>query len=166
MRAAAAADPRLLTRDFDDLVEGLTFETRGRTITEADVVAFAALTGDLHPQHVDAEWAASSLFGERVAHGMLLASYAVGLVNLDPERVVALRRITSATFKAPVRLGDTIRVVARISRLLPLDEAHGLVGSSWRIVNQDDRPVVLLGVEVVWRRVPPDGSDRDGDRGR
>lgn len=164
MRAVATADPRLLTRDFDDLVEGLTFETRGRTITEADVVSFAALTGDFHPQHVDADWAASSIFGERVAHGMLLASYAVGLVNLEPERVVALRRITSATFKAPVRLGDTIRVLGRIVRLLPLDDEHGLVGSSWRIVNQDDRPVVLLGVEVVWRRSVPAGTDPDGGR--
>ncbi len=43
--------------------------SRGRTITEADVVQFAALTGDLHPQHTDAAWAASSRFGERVAHG-------------------------------------------------------------------------------------------------
>ena len=49
----------------------LTGVSRGRTITEADVVQFAALTGDLHPQHTDAAWAAESRFGERVAHGML-----------------------------------------------------------------------------------------------
>ena len=82
----------------------------GGTITEADLVSFAALTGDWHPQHADAEWAAAGRFGERVAHGMLVLSYAVGLVPFDPERVVALRGLDSVTFKRPVRIGDTIRV--------------------------------------------------------
>ena len=59
-------------------------EPRGRTITEADLVSFAALTGDWHPQHADAEWADAGRFGERVAHGMLVLSYAVGLVRVRP----------------------------------------------------------------------------------
>jgi acyl dehydratase len=57
-----------LAAPFEELVEGPTFETRGRTITEADVVSFSALTGDGHPQHADAAWAARSAFGERIAH--------------------------------------------------------------------------------------------------
>ncbi len=90
--------------------------SRGRTITETDIVAFSALTGDHHPQHTDAQWAAETPFGGRVAHGMLVLSYAVGLVPLDPERVVALRRIEDAVFKRPVRIGDTIRVEAKLAR--------------------------------------------------
>src|SRR5204863_9782764 len=78
---------------FEQLAEGESFVSRGRTVTEADVVAFAALTGDWHPQHADAHWARDSAFGERIAHGMLIVSFAVGLVPFDPDRVVALRRI-------------------------------------------------------------------------
>lgn len=156
MSAPATARPadarRVFSGDFDDLTEGLPFESRGRTVTEADVVAFAALTGDMHPQHVDADWAATSLFGERVAHGMLVLSYAVGLVNVDPERIVALRRLSRVTFKAPVRLGDTIRVRGRIERAVPLDDSVGLVESSWRVVGRDDRTVASLRIEVLWRR--------------
>jgi 3-hydroxybutyryl-CoA dehydratase len=98
------------TAGFDELELGEEFETRGRTVTEADVVGFAALTGDLHPQHTDAEWASRSPFGERIAHGMLILSYAVGLAPLDPERVLALRRLRDIVFKRPVVLGDTIRL--------------------------------------------------------
>ena len=54
---------------FEELEAGQPFTTRGRTVTEADVVGFAALTGDWHPQHSDAQWAADSPFGERIAHG-------------------------------------------------------------------------------------------------
>ena len=86
---------------FEELEAGQAFSTRGRTVTEADVVGFAALTGDWHPQHTDAEWAAGSRFGERIAHGLLVLSYAAGLVPLDPERVVALRRVGDAVFKQP-----------------------------------------------------------------
>ena len=78
---------------FEALELGQEFTTRGRTVTEADVVGFASLTGDWHPQHADAEWAASSPFGERIAHGMLVVSLAAGLVPFDPGRVVALRRV-------------------------------------------------------------------------
>lgn len=122
--------------------------SRGRTITEADVVAFSALTGDHHPAHTDAEWAAQGQFGERVAHGMLVLSYAVGLMPLDPERVVALRRIEDAVFKRPVAIGDTIRVEAKLARP---DEGRGLEGWEWRVLNQRDELVARVKVEAVVR---------------
>lgn len=125
--------------------------SRGRTITEADVVAFAALTGDMHPQHTDAAWAAGSRFGERVAHGMLLLSYSVGLVEFDPDRVVALRRISNAVFKRPVLLGDTIHVESAVESVEPLDDAHAIVACGWRVLNQDGRLVAKATVELVWR---------------
>jgi 3-hydroxybutyryl-CoA dehydratase len=142
---------------FDELREGERFATRGRTVTEADLVGFAALTGDAHPQHTDAEWAAGSRFGERVAHGMLVLSYAVGLVPFDPERVVALRRVTEAVFKQPVRIGDTIRVQGEVESKRELDAGHGLVSCRWRILNQHGRVVARVGVDAVWRREPVAG---------
>ena len=140
--------------DYDALQGGEHFVTRGRTITEADIVQFAALTGDMHPQHTDASWAAESRFGERIAHGMLVMSYAIGLVPLDPERVVALRRVSDVVFKHPAYIGDTIHVDGRIESLKPIDDQHGLVEALWKIVTQRGRTVARARVELLWRRSP------------
>lgn len=142
----------MFERAFDELTVGERFMTLGRTVTEADVVSFAALTGDFHPQHTDAVWAAGSAFGERIAHGMLVLSFAVGLVPLDPARVVALRRVSDAVFKRPVRLGDTIHVEGRVDALSAIDVNVGLATCLWTIVNQDGRTVARVTVEVLWRR--------------
>jgi 3-hydroxybutyryl-CoA dehydratase len=127
------------------------FKSRGRTITEADVVAFSALTGDWHPQHSDAQWAAQSAFGERIAHGMLIVSFAVGLVAFDPERVVALRRVRDVVFKRPVRLGDTIHVEGTEAERREVDDETALVTWNWRIVNQDDELVARVTIEALTR---------------
>jgi 3-hydroxybutyryl-CoA dehydratase len=141
-------------RSFDDLREGERFATRGRTVTEADVVLFAGLTGDTHPQHTDAEWSARSRFGERIAHGLLLLSYAAGLVPFDPYRVVALRRVADVVFKHPARIGDTVHVEGEVADRRELDAQHGLVGYRWRVLNQRGKLVARATVEVVWRRDP------------
>jgi 3-hydroxybutyryl-CoA dehydratase len=141
-----------LAKPFDELREGERFATRGRTVTEADVVLFAGLSGDTHPQHTDAEWSARSRFGERIAHGLLVLSYAAGLVPFDPEQVVALRRVSDVVFKHPVRIGDTIRVEGELAERRELDAEHGLVGCRWRVLNQRGKLVARAGVEVVWRR--------------
>jgi 3-hydroxybutyryl-CoA dehydratase len=137
---------------FEALEPGQQFTSRGRTVTEADVVAFASLTGDWHPQHSDAQWASSSPFGERIAHGMLVVSLAAGLVPFDPGRVVALRRVCDATFKRPVRFGDTLRVEGRIAELGEGSDEAGLVTFAWNVVNQDGRSVCRARVEVLWKR--------------
>ena len=139
-------------KDFDGLEEGERFVTRGRTIGEADITSFATITGDTHPQHTDAEWAVGSRFGERIAHGLLVLSFATGLVDFDPERVVALRRVGDAVFKQPVRIGDTVHVEGEIARTRALDDEHGLVELRWKVLNQHDRLVLRTTVEVVWRR--------------
>jgi 3-hydroxybutyryl-CoA dehydratase len=157
-----------LSLPFERLRVGETFATRGRTVTEADVVAFAAQTGDFHPQHCDAAWAAGSAFGERIAHGMLVLSYAVGLVPFDPDRVLALRRICDAVFKRPVRLGETIRVEGEVSGLAEVSDDAGLVTLTWRILNQDDRLVCRARVEALWRRdapPPPDARSAPSENG-
>ena len=152
---------------FEELAVGHRFETRGRTITEADVVAFGTLTGDLHPAHMDAEWAERGQFRGRIAHGLLALSYSIGLLGMDPEQVVALRRVGSAVFKRPVRLGDTIRARGRIVELRPLTDAVGQVRVDLKIVNQHDRTAILAELDVLWRRSAGDGgpaaAEHDGE---
>jgi 3-hydroxybutyryl-CoA dehydratase len=132
------------------LEQGMRFRTGGRTITETDLVTFSALTGDRHPQHTDAHWATSSRFGERIAHGMLLVSYAVGLVPFDPRRVLALRRIGDVVFKRPATIGETIAVAGSITTLRQLSSEAGLVGWRWDIRNTDTALICRANVEVLW----------------
>jgi 3-hydroxybutyryl-CoA dehydratase len=147
---------------FDGLAIGAAMESSGRTVTEHDVVSFAALTGDWHPQHADAEWAAESPFGRRIAHGMLVLSYALGLLPIDPRVVLALRSIESAVLKRPVGLGDTIRVRAKVTRMRPLGEETGLVTLDVRIINQDDELAARMDIVVLWRREPRPSAGSNG----
>jgi 3-hydroxybutyryl-CoA dehydratase len=123
---------------------GEKFTTRGRTVTESDVVTFAGLTGDYHPQHTDAEWAADSIFGERIAHGLLVLGLAAGLCSFDPNEVVALRRVRDAVFKRPVALGDTIRVEGQVGEV----NAAGLASITLRVMSAD-RLVSRIILDVV-----------------
>ena len=153
---------------FEELAPGDGFETRGRTITESDVVQFAALSGDMHPQHTDRHWAADGPFGERIAHGMLVLSYALALMPLDPERIVALRGIDRAVFKRPVALGDTIAVAGAVRGLTDLDSGHGLVTTDLRVKNHRGELVARCAVE---RGLAPGAGRgrrrrRGGDRDR
>ena len=148
------------TAPYEELEAGQAFTTRGRTVTESDVVGFAALTGDWHPQHTDAVWASESAFGERIAHGLFVLSLAGGLVPFDPERVVALRRVGDVVFKRPVKLGDTLRVDGKVLEVSAVSEEAGLVAFAWNVLNQDERVVTRARVEVLWRR---DGAAAEHD---
>jgi 3-hydroxybutyryl-CoA dehydratase len=139
-------------------VTGGRFVTDSRRISDEDIMSFARLTGDMHPQHTDAEWAAGSRFGERIAHGMLVESCAVGLVDFDPERVVALRRVGDAVFKQPVKIGDSVHVEGQVVGSRELDADTELVEHRWRVLNQDGRMVLRMNVEVVCRREPVPAS--------
>jgi 3-hydroxybutyryl-CoA dehydratase len=148
---AAIAGGALFARAFGDLRVGDRFTTADRTVAERDILDFAALTGDAHPQHTDPDWAASSRFGEQIAHGLLVLSLAVGLLPLDPDRVVALRRVGDAVFKQPVKIGDTVHVEGQIVRTREVDAENGLVEARLRIVNERGRLAVRTDVELVWR---------------
>jgi 3-hydroxybutyryl-CoA dehydratase len=152
---------------FEELELRDSFESGSRTIGERDVLAFCELSGDWHPQHSDSEWAASSPFGERIAHGMLVLSLAVGLVPLDPERVRALRRIGDAVFKRPLRFGESISVSGEIAGLRRVDERNGLVDVTLAIRNGDGALVCRASVQLLWSggEGALDGVASDG-RGR
>jgi 3-hydroxybutyryl-CoA dehydratase len=155
-QAASTGQPAVRWSDpFERLSVGQRFQGGERTISDTDLIVFCALTGDWHPQHCDPEWAASSPFGERIAHGMLILSLAVGLVPLDPERVLALRRVSDVVFKRAVRLGDVIAVAGELTACRSIDEHSGLVDFSWSIRNQDRALVCRASVQVLWRRDSP-----------
>jgi 3-hydroxybutyryl-CoA dehydratase len=164
----AVGDTRALSGYFDQLSGEESFETPGRTITESDLVGFSALTGDWHPQHSDASWAEAGPFGSRVAHGMMLLSYSVGLAPIDPDYVVALRGLDSVRFKRPVRIGETIRVRGAIRELRQLDDRTGLVAIDWKVLGGDGRVAVRAELQAIWRREPaeveaPAAGEQDGE---
>jgi len=138
-------------RYFEEFTVGERFVTRGRTITEADIVAFAALTGDYNPLHVDAEFAKKTQFGERIAHGMLGASYAVGLIaalGLTEGAVVAIVHMTW-DFTGPIRIGDTIHVDQTVKSMRETRKAdRGIIVFEVNLINQRGE-VVQKGERVL-----------------
>ncbi|MCP1673051.1 3-hydroxybutyryl-CoA dehydratase [Natronocella acetinitrilica] len=99
---------------FEQLEVGLS-ASRGRTVTEADVVAFAGMSGDYNPMHVDEEFASSTRFQGRIGHGMFTASLLSAVLGMDLPGPGAIYVHQTLHFKAPVRIGDTVtaRVVVR-----------------------------------------------------
>lgn len=144
-----------------DMRVGDRWLSRGRTITEADVVGFAGLSGDFHPLHTDETYAAKTPFGTRLAHGMLVLSYAFGMV--PSEHAVAVRRIRNVVFKRPVPIGDTIKVETTIAELRPLSDEVGLVTGRWRVLNHDGDVVVKLEIDALWQRNWP-AADTTAER--
>jgi len=125
---------------FDDLTVGMSMETQGRTITEADVVNFAGVSGDYNPLHMDAEFAKTTPFGQRIAHGLLVMSVATGLrqhVALMEGALLAFLEIRSWRFRRPVFIGDTIRARTEVARLRPTSNPErGIVVVAAQVLNQ------------------------------
>lgn len=125
-------------RYYEHFRVGDRFETHGRTIGDADIHAFAALTGDWNPVHVD-DTVAAPLHGGRIAHGTLMPGLAWGMLrshDLIEGTVVALRSLDWA-FLAPVRIGDTLRVTAEVAALSPHPrEPRGRVTFALDVLNQ------------------------------
>jgi acyl dehydratase len=131
-------------RFFEDYEVGQTLRTRGRTITESDIVQFGSLTGDFNPMHFDDDFMRGHMLGKRVAHGMLTLSYAVGQayqLGFMEQTVLSFRGV-EMKFSAPVYVGDTVRVELTIAETKAARRlGGGLVTLDVRIVNQDDQPV-------------------------
>lgn len=108
----------ILGKYFEDFEVDMEFVTMGRTMTEADIVNFAGLTGDFNPLHTDAQYASSTIFGERVAHGMcgfVMATALLVRLNIFEGTIVAFVEINNWRFHAPIKIGDTIHMKARVA---------------------------------------------------
>ncbi len=128
---------------FEDLEEGEVFISAGRTVTEADIVNFAGLSGDYNPLHVDAEFAKSSIFGERVAHGLLGMIIASGLFTRTElalgmrETGLAFLGIRDWQFKGPIKIGDTVHLEAEIVNKRETSHSErGVITIRRKLVNQ------------------------------
>jgi len=124
---------------FEELELGHEIFSAGRTITESDIVQFANLTGDTNPMHTDAEFCKGTMFGERVAHGLLGLSYTLGLLwplGFMEGTVMAFIGL-EAKFKAPIKIGDTISVAAKIKQKKEMNAmGGGIVVIEARLNNQ------------------------------
>mgnify|MGYP000103171916 CR=1 FL=1 len=134
---------------FADIEVGDRVETQGRTITEADVVNFAGLSGDFNHLHTDAEAMADSGFGERIAHGALVFAVMTGLLwqsrsEAEREHVVAFYGIDGLRFVNPCFIGDTIHLKREVIEKEPREHpvASGTVRYDTRAVNQDGDVVI------------------------
>lgn len=136
-----------VARYFEDYTIGDERRTTGRTITEADIVLHAGQTGDFFPHHMDAEWMATQPAGQRIAHGTLVLSVAVGMTAGDINPQSMSYGYDKIRFIKPVFIGDTITVTAEITEKADhkrMPETHGYVHEQVTVTNQRRETVLVL----------------------
>ena len=154
-----SSTPRLGLR-YADLHVGMEFRSPGRTITDADLVGFAGLTGDFSELHTSDVYAKASQFGRRVAHGLLGLTYAHGLMWARTgelrETAIAFLGISEWKFLGPIFIGDTIFVnysicELRDSRSRP---TQAIANFNVTVVNQDEQVVQRGRKALLVSKVP------------
>lgn len=143
---------------FDDFSVGDSYVTPRRTITEADVVAFAGLSGDFNPLHTDQVFAQNTGFGRPIAHGLLVLAVASGLnarMGLADGTTLAFLGIEEWNFRKPVFFGDTVYAKATIvSKRETSHLEKGIVTRHMEVFNQHDTLVQEGQMIIMLRRDP------------
>ena len=135
---------------FDDVVVGREWLSPGRTVTEADIVNFAGLSGDFNPIHVDHEFAKGTLFRKPIAHGLLVWSISSGLsVTVPLMRTLAFASIKEWHFREPVFIGDTIRVQSKVVGIEPRSRGRRAAICWQRHILNQQAKIVQEGVVVT-----------------
>lgn len=143
----------MITDWFDAIAVGDRHTSRTRTITETDIVSFAMFSGDWHPIHVDVGYAAADArFGERIAHGALVVSVALGLVTFWPPAMKAFYGIDRLRFVEPTRIGDTLHVDTEVLDVAPHGADSGVVTSGFLVRNQHGHDVVAATLKTLVAR--------------
>jgi len=143
-------------RFFDEIALGEEYESPGRTVTESDIVMFAGLSGDYNVLHTDAEFMKQSIFGERIAHGLLCLAIQSGLFGRATQAYATLAFVGLRwKFKAPVKIGDTIRLRAKVIARKDLPEpGRGLVTLQRTLLNQRDEVVQQGETDLIVEKRP------------
>ncbi len=143
-----------MNKTFDEYQLDETLISRTRTITEADIVAFAGLSGDFHELHMSEEFAKRGPFGKRIAHGALIFSISTGLtIQMGAsEHIIAFYGLDKLRFVKPVFIGDTLHVKKRVVELTPKDDQRGVVAFETTVLNQQHEPVVVYIDRVLVKR--------------
>jgi len=134
---------------YDQFEVGAVYYSQGRTVTEADVVSFAGISGDFNPLHTNAEFAKHTPFGERIAHGMLVVSIATGMANwtgiFEGTTIALMEQVIR--YKGVVLLGDTVHLEMEVQEKKPTSKSdRGIVYFAARMINHRDEVVV----DGVW----------------
>jgi len=125
---------------FEDYVVDAVATSRGRTLTEADIVNFAGLSGDFVELHMNEEYAKRGPFGRRIAHGALIFSISTGMMvqmTPDHEAIVAFYGVDKLRFVAPVFIGDTIHVSRKIVEKQKKNAERGVIAAEITVLKQD-----------------------------
>jgi 3-hydroxybutyryl-CoA dehydratase len=117
MDSVRAADDEIVGYFIEDLAVGMTASFQ-RTVTEADIVMFAGVSGDINPVHINEEYAKKSFFKGRIAHGMLGASYISTVLGTKLPGPGAVYIAQNLRFKAPIRAGDTVTARVTVSEVV------------------------------------------------
>jgi 3-hydroxybutyryl-CoA dehydratase len=139
---------------FEEFSLGQEFASRGRTITETDIVNFAGLSGDFVELHTNEEFAKQTPAGRRIAHGALIFSISTGLMtqmNLINDSVLAFYGVDKLRFTKPVFIGDTVRVAKKVTDLLGKGE-RGVVTFETTILNQRGETVQVYHDKLLLKR--------------
>jgi acyl dehydratase len=140
-------------RYFEEYELGAERRTLGRTITETDIVLHAGQTGDFYPHHMDAEWCKTQEFGQRVAHGTLIFSVAVGMTAGAVNTVAFSYGYDRLRFIKPVFIGDTISARVTIAEKRGHKRPdHGIVVERLEVVNQHGKTVLACDHLLLVRR--------------
>jgi len=140
---------------FEDFQIGEEAVTAGRTVTEADIVNFAGITGDWNEIHTNKELAERGPFKQRIAHGALVFSIATGLsvrMGQTADTVIAFYGLDRLRFVRPTFIGDTIRVKQRVEGKSERDETSGIITMLNEVINQKDELVVSYTAKVLLKR--------------
>jgi acyl dehydratase len=143
-------------RYFEDIEVGEEYESPGRTVTETDIVIFAGLSGDYNILHTDAEFMKSSIFGERIAHGLLGLAIQAGLFTRAGQPYATLAFVGLRwKFKGPIKIGDTIRVRGKVTAKKETAKPdRGLVTVARAVLNQRDEVVQEGDTDLMVERRP------------
>ena len=148
--SGAGLDRFLLFRTFDELEVGDTQTTRGRTITETDIVNWCSLTGDWFYPHIDTVAAERSMFGQRVAPGIMVYAIGTGLgVPADSTTIVANMGADSLRYTRPTWIGDTIHLEIEVLEKEDRDAKGGAVTYRWDILNQNGVAVCVSKLKIL-----------------
>ncbi len=139
---------------FEDYELGSVRKTLGRTITETDFVVHAGHTGDFFPHHMDAEWCKTQPFGQRIAHGTLTFSVAIGMTATEINPEAFSKGYDRLRFIKPVYIGDTIRVEVTISEKSDSKKPDlGTVVEHVEVFNQRDEIVLVCDHILLAKKI-------------
>lgn len=144
-------------KHWEDFSIGDEVTTQSITITKAHLVSWAGLTMDFYPLHMDEEYAKKTIYGERIAHGPLIFSMAIGLMcmtGIYGDSIIAWLGVENMKIPIPVKIGDSVRVLAQVSeKRQTKTPGRGITKFHWDVKNQRDETVMSLDYVLLMKGI-------------